>query len=290
MAKSSILKENLTNLFFLVIVACLTFLLLSGIDYIGIEKLEGSTSKIIFFISIIPIMFLVLGIHELGHLIAGLAQGFQFQLFVVGPLGVKREDNKTKWYLNKNLGLYGGAAATSPVNNDPDNVKKFARLILAGPLTSLALAFVGIGLALVLSSPFNLIAYLTGAISLAIFFATTIPEKTGPFFTDRKRYQRLTTPGKDQDVEMAMLHITGTCAQDESFKNVQEKDIQTLINDDIPFMKWFGYYNLLCYQKEMNGAVDTPIIDQYKELSKGFPSTMVKAMDAELVKQGINLS
>ena len=39
--------------------------------------------------------FVVLGVHELGHLIAGLVQGFRFELFVVGPLGIRREEEKT---------------------------------------------------------------------------------------------------------------------------------------------------------------------------------------------------
>jgi hypothetical protein len=35
-------------------------------------------------------LWLVLAVHELGHLLAGLAQGFRFGLYIAGPLGGRR--------------------------------------------------------------------------------------------------------------------------------------------------------------------------------------------------------
>ena len=90
----------------------------------------------------IIMIFTVLSFHELGHLIAGLMQGFRFELFVVGPLGIKREKDKIKIYLNKNIQYYGGVAATLPVNINPNNGKKFANLLLAGPIASILLAII----------------------------------------------------------------------------------------------------------------------------------------------------
>ena len=55
-------------------------------------KPDTSTGKYIMIIGIIFIAFIVLAVHELGHLIAGLINGFRFELFVVGPLGFKREN------------------------------------------------------------------------------------------------------------------------------------------------------------------------------------------------------
>ena len=142
-------------------------------------------------------IFVVLGVHEMGHLLIGLQQGFRFQLFVVGPLGIKREEERVKVYFNTNIGYYGGLAATTPVGDHPDNAKKFARILIAGPLASLLLALLFFGLAPLIGRPFGILFFIGSAISMAIFFATTIPSQTGMFFTDRKRYQRLITPGKN---------------------------------------------------------------------------------------------
>ena len=87
-------------------------------------------------------IFAVLSFHELGHLIAGIIQGFRFELFVVGPLGIKREKGKIKIYLNKNIQYYGGVAATLPIDASPENGKKFANLLLAGPIASILLSII----------------------------------------------------------------------------------------------------------------------------------------------------
>ncbi|PSR08444.1 MAG: hypothetical protein C7N36_22060 [Bacteroidetes bacterium] len=223
-----------------------------------------------------------LGLHELGHLLAGLGQGFQFQLFVVGPLGIKREDDRIKVYLNKDLGAFGGMAATSPVTDDPANARKFARLILAGPLASVVFGGLLLGASLLVPTPFNILLFTGGAISLAVFLATTIPSQTGMFFTDRKRYQRLTTPGKDQEVELALLRIMGRYAQDNSYRNVALQDIETMAADDLPFIQFFGLFNLLAWQQEMRGTMDAATQEQYQALAPEMPKAMVAGLDKEL--------
>lgn len=260
----------------------LTFYLLQNIGYFVKEKPKSIQGKTIMLLGIFVMFFVSLGVHELGHLITGLVQGFQFQLFVVGPLGIKREADGIKVYFNKNLGLYGGVAATSPVKDDPDNPLKFARLIVAGPLSSLLFAIFFTGLSLLLGSPFDIIFYAGGLMSLGIFFATTIPSKTGMFFSDRKRYQRLTTPGKDQEVEVAMLRVMGQYALDNSYKNVSQKDIEIMVMDDMPFVRFFGLFNLICYHLEMNGEADSAVEEKYTEVARLMPSNLVKGMNAEI--------
>ena len=205
-------------------------------------------------------------------------------MFVVGPLGIKREDDKVKLYLNKNLGLYGGAAATSPTDNNPDNAKKFGRLILAGPLASLVFAALCLVLCYYIGRPLGIVLYTGAIMSIGIFFATTIPSKTGMFFTDRKRYQRLVTPGPDQNVEMAILRIMGSYSQDNSYRNVSEDDILTLTNDDTPFMQLFGLFNALCYQIEIDGKVNPETEQQYNEVTKSMKKSMLAGFNTEIEK------
>ena len=247
-------------------------------------KPETRFEKTINIFGIILMGFIVLGVHELGHLLTGLYNGFRFDLYVVGPLGIKSEQEKIKVYLNKELSLYGGVAATSPVNDDIENAKKFARILLAGPIASVLFAIICFALAYLVGKPFGMMLYTGGLISVAIFFATTIPSKTGMFFTDRKRYQRLVTPGPDQEVELAMLNIMGKYAKDNSYKNIDIKDINTLTNDDLPFVKFYGLFNLYCHELETKGHVSEETKNNYESHSKSMSKNLVAAFEKELTR------
>lgn len=227
-------------------------------------------------------IFIVLGVHELGHLLTGLKQGFRFEMFVVGPLGIKRENGKVKVYLNKNLAHYGGLAATLPKEDQPENINKFALICLAGPIASILLAaLLGI-LYFSVDLPSSHIVLMGALTSFGIFLATTIPSKTGMFFTDRKRYQRLTTNGPEREVEIALLRILGNYSKDDSYINVNEKDIDTLVADE--HYQFFGLFTKLTYQFEKEGKFDPNTKIQYDQLSATMPKAMVKATNMELQK------
>lgn len=280
-------KKNLKKYFEWVALAVLVFGFLKLIDSFGIFKHikpETGSEKVIMIIGIVVMTFIVLGIHELGHLLIGLAQGFRFELFVVGPLGIRRKENKIEFYLNKNLGYYGGVAASSPTTDDPGNAKKFARLILAGPVFSLLFSVVFLIIAYFIGKPLGMAFYTGGIISLGIFFATTVPSRTGMFFTDRKRYQRLVTPGKDQQVEIAMLKIIGTFSKDNSYKNVDVNDIRLLAADQHEYIRFMGLFNLVCYELEHRGSVDEETNKAYKATAAEMPLALVAAFDKEIEK------
>ena len=240
------------------------------------------TEKTVMIAGIIIMGFIVLAMHELGHLIAGLANGFKFELFVVGPLGIKRENDKIKTYLNKELGYYGGVASTSPVDANEDNAKKFARVLLAGPIASIIFAIVCFIISYFIGKPLGIIFYTGGFISVGIFLATTIPSRTGLFYTDRKRYQRLVKPGKDQKVELAILKIMGTYSKDNSYKNIDENDIHVLILDELPFIKFYGLFNLICYQLEHHGVIEEKTSKEYEILSHKMSKNLVSIFNKEI--------
>ncbi len=231
---------------------------------------------------IIIMAFIVLGVHELGHLITGIWQGFRFELFVVGPLGVKREEGKVKVYFNKNLQYYGGVAATIPLDDRPENSKKFGNILIAGPIASLIFAAIMGGIYYLFQFPYDKVI-LTGAlISVGIFFATTIPSKSGVFFSDRKRYQRLNSSGPEREVELAILRIMGIYGRDNSYVNINPADIQLMVDD--PDFKLFGLFNKLCYQYQKFNAFDPETEEAYKAASKDKPKSFVKVLDKEIEK------
>ena len=267
------------------------FLLFFGLVFFAIKsgiaddlKPAKGSSKWIIFIGMIAVMHIVLAIHELGHLLTGLFQGFRFDLFVVGFLGIKREDDQVKVYFNKNLGLYGGVAGTSPKDDSIDNPKKFANILLAGPIASILFAIICFIIMNYLGKPFGLFAFTAGIMSIGIFFATTIPSKTGMFFTDRKRYQRLVTPGKDQDVEIAMISIMGKYAQDNSYKNIEKEEIELLIGDDEKMINFYGLFNMMCWQLEHNGEIDDALNEQYEDASRSVSKSMATSFRKEVEK------
>lgn len=258
--------------------------LLYGVD---LKELGFTVSqkKYLVLTCIVLMMFLVLMIHELGHLLTGLVQGFRFEMFVIGPIGFKREDDRVKVYFNKNLEYYGGIAATSPRDGSPNNAKRFARILIAGPVASVLFALYCVMVAYLMQDAVFHRIFLTGAaISVAIFLVTTIPSKTGIFYTDRKRYQRLVRPGKAQDVELAILNIMGKYAEDNSYKNINTADIHTLINDDTPFTQYFGLFNLVCYQLEMEGSVNEEVQKEYELKGSTVSKHLVGAFDKEIDK------
>ena len=238
--------------------------------------------KILEILNTIILLFLVLGVHELGHLIAGLVQGFRFELFVVGPLGIKRDDNKIKLFFNKNIAHYGGLASTIPKEDHPGNSKKLAIICLAGPIASVILAII-LGIIYYVFEFQSSHIVLTGALaSIGIFLATTIPDKSGTFFTDRKRYQRLTSNGKERDVELAVLRIIGNYGKDNSYINVNPNDIETMISDE--HYKYFGLFTKLTYQFETNGHFELETENEFEKASKIMPKSLVKATKMQLDK------
>ncbi|MEL7124290.1 MAG: site-2 protease family protein [Bacteroidota bacterium] len=247
-------------------------------------KLSDDSNMFLVIIGGLLMLHLVLGVHELGHLLVGLVQGFRFELYVVGFLGIKREEEKVKVYFNKNLGYYGGVAATSPTDGSPDNAKKFARILLAGPIASILFAVICYVIALYSFGEWKFIFYLGALASIGIFIATTVPSRTGMFFTDRKRFQRLIKPGKDREIELAMLNIMGQFTKDNSYENIKKSDIELMTKDDTPFIRYFGLFNLICYQIERGEEADEETMAAFHATAEKMPKNLVTAFNNEIEK------
>lgn len=233
----------------------------------------------------IAMIFLVLAIHELGHLITGLVQGFQFQLFVVGFLGIARkESGGIKVYFNKDLNLFGGVALTVPTQDDPQNAKKFARILIAGPIASLLLAFFCFVLGMMSQQPTQVLAYLGALGSLGIFLATTLPAKTGVFYTDRKRYQRLTGVGIEREIELALIKVLGMQMSGESYSELPLGDIQTIKQDPSLIIKYSGtFYEYAYYLKDDPSRLEE-IKKELQALESKLPNSFVQVYRKEMEK------
>lgn len=86
-------------------------------------------------------LFLTTAIHELGHLLAGKLVGFQFNLLVIGPLRLSREDGRLRLGLHKSFALFNGLTGSNPADSH-DLPRRLLVFTLGGPLASLIQALV----------------------------------------------------------------------------------------------------------------------------------------------------
>jgi hypothetical protein len=209
----------------------------------GIFPKGDKPNGLLFFGLTILALFLTLAIHELGHLVAGIIQGFRFELFIVGLLGVKRAGNTIKVFFNKNVGYMGGIAATVPVNHSAKNKRKFAIIMASGPAASFLFSIISFLLfSLFSSGAARGFWFVAGTGSIAVFLATTIPTKSGIFFTDRARFQRLMSNGKVGENEDALLTIIAYSMKENSCKNIPLAKAKLLQSDTEGVMRFWGYY------------------------------------------------
>lgn len=267
--KSKTLKESLIGLF-------LGMGIMLGAYYLipkeSILKLFPNTrlETLVFFSSVIICPFFAILLHELGHLIVGLIQGFKLQLFVVAFLGIKRLDDKVKFYFNKELQFFGGIAATSPTKITNNLKNQFAFILIAGPLSSLIFGALFLFLFSITDSIFNTSLGITGVISTGLFLATTLPAKSGVFFTDRKRMQRLLDKGRVGEIEYSFLKTTSQLLIDSHYKNISLKDLRMIQSDEDPIIQFWGHYYEFKHFEEMGNEEMTLSIKnkvyQYKEI------------------------
>jgi cation transporter-like permease len=192
------------------------------LQYIGPQ---GAIEKILFVALAFFAIWLVIALHELGHLYAGLAQGFRLALYTAGFLGIRGTEYGAQLFFNRDVNLMGGLAATFPeeVAGGPELRRKFARIVIAGPLTSLLVAIAAFAAGIWLyqpgSTPATLLLratisglFVTGFMSSLIFLATSAPIPSQGFMTDGRRFLSLLSGGAKglrEEAGLAVMSLMG---------------------------------------------------------------------------------
>lgn len=153
--------------------------------------------------------WIALAVHELGHLAAGLSQGFRFLFFAAGPLWLERGEGGLVARWNRLPSTWGGMAACLPEGGG-DLVARFSIMVAGGPLASLALA-VASGAAWLLL-PAGTPGFAAGVLAVAsggILLATAQPFGAGGGHpSDGGRLLALRRPGPAGAREAALLALT----------------------------------------------------------------------------------
>lgn len=136
------------------------------------------------FLALPVLILVVLGTHEIGHLLGGLSQGMRFLLLIVGPFGWHASVSGPRFEWNTNLALAGGLAATLPTEVGPSLRRQLLVLIAGGPLASLLLTILGVAVMSVADPRIAAYCVFVAATSFGIFLVTLIPVRSGGFMSD----------------------------------------------------------------------------------------------------------
>lgn len=228
------------------------------LDQTHIDKFlpRNKIEAIIYFMMLIVAPLSALIIHELGHLFTGLVLGQKLKLFVIAFFGIREEDGKIKVFFNKKLSYFGGVAATVPKTEKDINPKSFSKILIAGPIYSFVYFMVCLLVFFQFDSYLNSFFALSALTSFGLFLATTLPEKSGIMFTDRKRFQRLNSKGVTQEAEVAIMYeLIAKSIIDNSFKNIDIEKTAILDKDNEIITKfWSAYLKFMFYQE--NGLTE----------------------------------
>lgn len=130
------------------------------------------------------LMLIVLGTHEIGHLIGGLSQGMRFLLLIVGPFGWHASPTGPRFEWNTNVALMGGLAATLPTEVGSSLRRQLLVMIAGGPLASLLLAIFAVAAIAYVDPRVAAYCLIVAATSFGIFLVTLIPVRAGGFMSD----------------------------------------------------------------------------------------------------------
>ena len=232
--------------------------------------------EIISYILISILCYFISGIiHELGHIIVGLANGWKFYLLVIGPLGIKADENgKIRFYFEKRIALWGGVGGTVPKVGNEDNIKIWSNILLGGPLISIVMGIIFLPLAIITK---NIFLLLLGAMPLGmgIMCALPLPLKTGVMYSDGGRWNRLHKGGQEADEEIALFKLVENEITGDGLLNIDIKHIESLIKSKETWIQYYGYYYKFQYYKARGTEVEMKLAIQNMEHIKGEVSSII---------------
>ena len=250
-----------------------------GYLYFGSVWNLDSILDIILFLFITILSYWISAIiHELGHVIVGLVNGWKLFLFVVGPIGIKRKNGILSLYFEKNLVMWGGVGGTFPVKENEDNIKIWSKILLSGPIASIITGMIFLSLCFL---HFHIFLLLLGLMPIGIGIACLLPLETGILYTDGKRWRRLHGGGQEEAEEIALWKMTEFQQFGKDKSLMQREDFEALFDAKLPALRYYGYYYLYKYYDIQNDFDNrNQILEILNSIKKDVPKAIVN--DCEL--------
>lgn len=234
----------------------------------------------------LPILILiVLGAHEIGHLLGGLSQGMRFLLLIVGPFGWHASVSGPRFEWNTNVALMGGLAATLPSKEGAFLRRQMLVTIGAGPLASLLLTVVGIALASISDPRFAAYWIFIAATSFGIFLVTLIPVRAGGFMSDGMQIIDVLRGGRAVIERSALMTIFAQSLDGVRPRDWEASAIEELAKTDSEdSLRRTGAALYLLY-RAMDSRHEADIAKYRKQLEEGvdeYPSGFKQSIHIEL--------
>lgn len=213
-------------------------------------------------------------VHEGGHVVAGLAQGWKFELLVVGPLKLYRgKDGKVRLGIEKNILLWCGIGGTAPAERSEANLKKFARTLLAGPAASILFGMLcGISLFWGVTVFRAMMTFIP--IGMGIFCLNP-KAKTGILYSDGGRFLRIVKGGKTAAEEKAIFEAAFLEKMDPNGSYDEQGILVMTSSDDVSFQFLGHYYAWLNAKKNHNEEEMKIRIHNMEQIKKDVPKAVV---------------
>ena len=180
----------------------------------------------------IPAFYLAVFAHELGHLIAGVAVGFEPRTFMVGVFLFNRDAKGWRFrFVIRNL-LWGGLTAAIPAS-DENLVSRYRRFVVGGPAASLVLLLIS------LVWPAGFWIREVFWVNLLLMISVCIPYTTASLPSDSKLLLLLGRKGPVRERLVAVLYLLALDAQGKQpgewpLELVRHLDVDTMDKSRMP--------------------------------------------------------
>jgi hypothetical protein len=212
----------------------------------------GFGGKMLLIALLLPAFMVAVAWHEAGHAAAGVAMGFDFKMYIVGPFMWEKQNGRWHFKWNKKLNLAGGLVMCVPTGTH-HLIRRMACYAAAGPLSSLLLAggIVGILYRFVPTSlpirdfgtaMVGAFLVFTALMSFFFFVATSIPSNMGGLYSDGARVLRLLKGGDTARFEVLFLKLVADTMSGLRPKSLDAKVLEELHSIALRQNEPFGAY------------------------------------------------
>jgi len=170
------------------------------------RMLDEATSRPVLLITMIAAYYLVVLVHECGHLCATSAAGFQFREIAVGPFLLARRTSGLRLRFLPGLMLAGGHVIGAPGSSD-DLRRRFRMMVAGGPAATVLL------FAVLAFSPLTAMTWSLWLWNAIVAASSWIPFYVSGTATDAKALLLLSSAGREGDWLAAILYIMAVDGQ-----------------------------------------------------------------------------